>query len=59
MSVLLSRREVIAGMGVLGLGLLAGCDTRGQLSYKYGKDLSDKIMGRTCLLYTSPSPRDS
>ncbi|AMS17320.1 MULTISPECIES: SCO family protein [Pseudomonas] len=47
MSVLLSRREVIAGMGVLGLGLLAGCDTRGQLSYKYGKDLSDKIMGRT------------
>ena len=47
MSVLLSRREVIAGMGVLGLGLLAGCDTRGQLSFKYGKDLSDKIMGRT------------
>ncbi|PMY60710.1 MULTISPECIES: SCO family protein [Pseudomonas] len=47
MSVLLSRREVIAGMGMLGLGLLAGCDTRGQLSYKYGKDLSDKIMGRT------------
>ncbi|AZD35174.1 Cytochrome oxidase biogenesis protein Sco1/SenC/PrrC, thiol-disulfide reductase [Pseudomonas chlororaphis subsp. aurantiaca] len=47
MSVLLSRREVIAGLGVLGLGLLAGCDTRGQLSYKYGKDLSDKIMGRT------------
>ncbi|SDZ60469.1 SCO family protein [Pseudomonas sp. NFIX28] len=47
MSVLLSRREVIAGMGVLGLGLLAGCDTRGQLSYKYGKDLSDKILGRT------------
>ncbi|AKA25235.1 photosynthetic protein synthase I [Pseudomonas chlororaphis] len=34
-------------MGVLGLGLLAGCDTRGQLSFKYGKDLSDKIMGRT------------
>jgi protein SCO1/2 len=47
MSALLSRREVIAGMGVLGLGLLAGCDTRGQLSYKYGKDLSDKILGRT------------
>ncbi|AIC19400.1 MULTISPECIES: SCO family protein [Pseudomonas] len=47
MSVLLSRREVIAGMGLLGLGMLAGCDTRGQLSYKYGKDLSDKIMGRT------------
>ncbi|AXI61112.1 MULTISPECIES: SCO family protein [Pseudomonas] len=47
MTALLTRRKVLAGMGVLGLGLLAGCDTRGQLSYKYGKDLSDKILGRT------------
>lgn len=47
MSVLMNRRKVIAGMGLLGLGLLTGCDTRGQLSYKYGKDLSDKILGRT------------
>lgn len=47
MTVLLTRRKVIAGMGVLGLGLVAGCDTRGELSYKYGKDLSDKILGRT------------
>ncbi|OLF54513.1 SCO family protein [Pseudomonas chlororaphis] len=47
MSVLLSRRKVIAGMGLLGLGVLAGCDPRGKLSFKYGKDLSDKIMGRT------------
>ena len=47
MTALLTRRKVLAGMGVLGLGLLAGCDTRGQLSYKYGKDLSNKIMGRT------------
>lgn len=47
MSVLMNRRKVIAGMGLLGLGLLTGCDTRGELSYKYGKDLSDKILGRT------------
>ncbi len=47
MSVSMNRRKVIAGMGLLGLGLLTGCDTRGELSYKYGKDLSDKILGRT------------
>ena len=47
MSVLLNRRQVIAGMGLLSLGLLTGCDSRGELSYKYGKDLSDKILGRT------------
>ncbi|MDI2595163.1 SCO family protein [Pseudomonas sp. N3-W] len=47
MSVLLNRRQVIAGMGLFGLGILSGCDSRGELSYKYGKDLSDKIMGRT------------
>ena len=47
MSVLVTRRKVIAGMGLLGLGLLAGCDSSSKLSYKYGKDLSDKILGRT------------
>ncbi|NKQ13500.1 SCO family protein [Pseudomonas sp. SST3] len=47
MSVILTRRKVISGMGLLGMGILAGCDTRGELSYKYGKDLSDKILGRT------------
>lgn len=47
MSVLLTRRKVISGMGLLGIGMLAGCDTRGELSYKYGKDLSNKILGRT------------
>jgi protein SCO1/2 len=47
MSVLLTRRKVIASVGLLGLGLLTGCDSRGELSYKYGKDLSDKILGRT------------
>lgn len=47
MSVLLTRRKVIASMGLLGLGLLAGCDDTPKLSYKHGKDLSDQILGRT------------
>ncbi|NBB34582.1 redoxin domain-containing protein [Pseudomonas sp. BC115LW] len=34
-------------MGLLGLGILTGCDSRGELSYKYGKDLSNQILGRT------------
>jgi protein SCO1/2 len=45
MSVLLSRRKVVAGMGLLGLGILSGCDSRGELTYKYGKDLSNQILG--------------
>jgi protein SCO1/2 len=47
MSVLLTRRNLITGMGLLGLGILTGCDSRGELSYKYGKDLSNQILGRT------------
>ena len=47
MCVLLTRRKVVAGMGLLGLGILTGCDSRGELSYKYGKDLSNQILGRT------------
>lgn len=47
MSVLLTRRKVVAGMGLLGLGILTGCDSRRELSYKYGKDLSNQILGRT------------
>lgn len=47
MSVLFTRRKVIAGMGLLGLGMLTGCDSGNKLSYKYGKDLSDQILGRT------------
>lgn len=47
MSVLLTRRKVIAGIGLLGMGILTGCDSRGELSYKYGKDLSNQILGRT------------
>jgi len=34
-------------MSLLSLGLLAGCDDSSKLSFKYGKDLSDKIMGRS------------
>ncbi len=48
MSTLFTRRKVLTGMGLLGLGsLLGGCDYSPRLNFKYGKDLSDKIMGRT------------
>jgi protein SCO1/2 len=47
MNKLLTRRQIIGGMSVLSLGVLAGCDDTPKLSYKYGKDLSDKILGRT------------
>lgn len=47
MSAFFTRRKVIAGMGLLGLGMLAGCDSSNKLSYKHGKDLSDQILGRT------------
>ncbi len=43
----MTRREAIAGMGLLGLGLLAGCSDESKLSFKYGKDLSNQILGRT------------
>lgn len=46
MSTLYTRRTVLQGMGLLSLGLLAGCDDSSKLSFNYGKDLSDKIMGR-------------
>ncbi|MCI8211932.1 photosynthetic protein synthase I [Pseudomonas sp. S25] len=47
MNTLLTRRQLIGGMGVLSLGALAGCGDSNKLSFKYGKDLSDKILGRT------------
>ncbi|MCK9800728.1 SCO family protein [Pseudomonas chlororaphis] len=53
MSVLFTRRQVIGGMSLLSLGLLAGCDSSNKLNFKYGKDLSDKIMGRTFKLTNS------
>jgi protein SCO1/2 len=53
MSVLFTRRQVIGGMSLLSLGLLAGCDSSSKLNFKYGKDLSDKIMGRTFKLTNS------
>ena len=42
MNALLTRRHVVAGLGLLSLGLLAGCDPGSGLSYKYGKDLSNE-----------------
>ena len=46
MNELLTRRHVLAGLGVLSLGLLSGCDMGSGLSYKYAKDLSNEILGR-------------
>lgn len=42
-----TRRRVLAGMGILGLGALAGCSDSNTLSFKHGKDLSNEILGRT------------
>jgi protein SCO1/2 len=48
MNDLLTRRQVVAGLSLLSLGLLAGCDSSTTaLNFKYGKDLSNKILGRT------------
>lgn len=47
MNDLLTRRKVIAGLSLLGLGALTGCDTSPKLDFKYGKDLSNKILGRS------------
>jgi len=46
MNDLYSRRAVVAGMGVLGLGLLAGCSPARGLEFKYGKNMSNEILGR-------------
>ncbi|MFJ3077007.1 MULTISPECIES: SCO family protein [Pseudomonas] len=46
MNDLLTRRAVVAGMGVLGLGLLAGCSPARGLDFKYGKNMSNEILGR-------------
>lgn len=47
MTDLLTRRQVIAGLSVLSLGALAGCDSSSKLNFKYGKDMSNQILGRT------------
>lgn len=46
MNDLYTRRAVVAGMGVLGLGLLAGCSPARGLEFKYGKNMSNEILGR-------------
>lgn len=47
MNTLLTRRQLIGGLSVMSLGLLAGCDDSNKLAFKYGKDMSDKITGRS------------
>lgn len=47
MNDLLTRRTVIAGLGLAGLAALTGCDMSPKLDFKYGKDLSNKILGRS------------
>lgn len=47
----LTRRHLLASLGVLGLGALAGCDNSGKLDFKHGKDLSNEILGRTFKLH--------
>ncbi len=47
MNELLTRRQVLGGISLLSLGMIAGCDSSSALSFKYGKDLSNKILGRT------------
>ncbi|GFM50367.1 SCO family protein [Pseudomonas capsici] len=42
----LTRREVLAGLSLLSLGVLTGCNNSNALPFKYGKDLSNKIIGR-------------
>ena len=51
MNDLLTRRRVVQGLGLLSLGVLAGCDPGSGLSYKYGKDLSNEILGRKFKLH--------
>ena len=47
MADLLTRRQVVAGISLLGLGALVGCDSSGGLSFKHGKDMSNQILGRS------------
>ncbi|MFJ3522718.1 SCO family protein [Pseudomonas sp. NPDC090203] len=53
MNKMINRRDVLKGFGIFGLGLAAGCDDRGAQLYKYGKDLSNQILGRTFKLQDS------
>lgn len=50
MNVLMTRRKLVAGMGLFSLSFLTGCDTREELTYKHGKNLSNQILGRSLKL---------
>ncbi|MEE5070824.1 SCO family protein [Pseudomonas alliivorans] len=41
-----TRREVVSGLSLLSLGLLAGCGNSNALPFKHGKDMSNEIVGR-------------
>ncbi|RMV71881.1 Sco1/SenC/PrrC protein [Pseudomonas caricapapayae] len=49
----LTRREVVAGLSLLSLGLLAGCGNSNALPFKHGKDMSNEIVGRNFRLKDS------
>jgi protein SCO1/2 len=42
-----TRRQLLAGSGLLTLGLLAGCDSGNGLNFKHGQNLSNDVLGRT------------
>ncbi|RMQ40879.1 Twin-arginine translocation pathway signal [Pseudomonas cichorii] len=42
----LTRREVVAGLSLLSLGVLTGCNNSNALPFKHGKDMSNQILGR-------------
>jgi protein SCO1/2 len=48
-----TRREVVAGLSLLSLGLLTGCGNSNALPFKYGKDMSNEIIGRNFRLKDS------
>ncbi|AZG86929.1 SCO family protein [Pseudomonas syringae pv. pisi str. PP1] len=49
----LTRREVVAGLSLLSLGLLTGCGSSNALPFKHGKDMSNEIVGRNFRLKDS------
>ncbi|RMS74661.1 Sco1/SenC/PrrC protein [Pseudomonas savastanoi] len=48
-----TRREVVTGLSLLSLGLLAGCGNSNALPFKHGKDMSNEIVGRNFRLKDS------
>jgi len=53
----ISRRKVIAGLGLLGVAMIAGCENKQALSSIHGTDLSDENFGRSFTL-TDPQGKE-